>query len=114
MPIALQPTINPQIMAILAELKHRFRELYAYRLMQMVLYGSQARGDAEFGSDINVLVVLSGPVQPCEEIDRSLDLVADLYLQNNEVISCFFIDEYQVLNSHSSLLRNIHKEGITL
>ena len=49
---------------ILAELRRRFDALYGERLLRMVLYGSQARGDAEPGSDIDVLVVLAGHVSP--------------------------------------------------
>jgi len=48
--------------AILAELRSRFEALYGVRLIHMVLYGSPARGDAHADSDIDVLVVLQGPV----------------------------------------------------
>jgi len=39
----------------------------------MVLFGSQARGDAESGSDIDVLGMLKGAVSPCEEIARTIN-----------------------------------------
>ena len=48
-------------------------------------------------SDIDVLVVLKGPVSPGEEIERSGDLIADLSLANNVVISCVFMDEDRFL-----------------
>lgn len=75
---------------LLAELRRRFEALYGPRLVGLVLYGSQARGDAEQGSDIDVLVVLEGPVRPGEEIRRTLNDVTELSLDNNVVFSCVF------------------------
>jgi predicted nucleotidyltransferase len=106
--------VNDKIKAILTELKSRFQEVYGDRLVQMVLYGSQARGDADAGSDIDVLVVLKGPVRPGEEIERTGDTVSDLSLQNNEVISCFFMDGERFNHRPGPLLINIRKEGIAL
>lgn len=106
--------VNPKIQAILAGLQSRFQELYGDRLVQMVLYGSQARGDAEEGSDIDVLVVLKGPVRPGQEISRTSDISGELSLQHNEVISCLFMDEERFANSYGPLLRNIRKEGVKL
>jgi len=38
--------MNEKLTAILAELHHYLETLYSERLVKMVLYGSQARGDA--------------------------------------------------------------------
>jgi predicted nucleotidyltransferase len=84
------------------------------RLVRMVLYGSQARGDAEPGSDIDILVVLQGPVQPGDEIARTGGIVTDLSLQFQAVISCVFMDEDRFLHRSGPLLRNIRREGITV
>lgn len=46
-----------------------------------MLFGSYARGDAEPGSDIDVLVVLHGDVNPGEEIARTGEMVADISLR---------------------------------
>jgi predicted nucleotidyltransferase len=42
---------------ILPGLCRRFEVLYSERLVRMVLFGSQARGDAQPEPDIDVLVV---------------------------------------------------------
>jgi predicted nucleotidyltransferase len=96
----------------LAELRRRFEALYGERLVQMILFGSQARGDAEPGSDIDVLVVLRGEVSPCEEIARTIEDVADVSLYHNEVVSCVFVSEAQFERERSPLSLNIRREGV--
>ncbi|MEG5064905.1 nucleotidyltransferase domain-containing protein [Microcoleus sp. B3-A4] len=117
-PIALQSfttnmIVNDKLKNILTQLRSHFEQLYGDRLTQMVLYGSQARGDAHPDSDIDVLVVLKAPVQAGEEIDRTLQIVADLSLSNDEVISCLFMDEQRFIHYSGHLLRNIRKEGMS-
>jgi predicted nucleotidyltransferase len=104
----------PKIQIILAELRHRFEALYGERLVRMVLFGSEAREDAEPGSDIDVLVVLKGPVSPCEEIARTINDVANLSLEHNEVISCVFVSEEEFERERSPLLLNVRREGIEI
>jgi len=92
----------------------RLEVLYGSRLHSVVLYGSRARGDAEPGSDIDVLVALDGPVRPGEEIRRTLDGVAGLSLQNKVVISCVFVSAACLAQEQSPLLINIRREGIAV
>jgi predicted nucleotidyltransferase len=106
--------MGKRLKAILSELRSRFHELYGDRLVQMILYGSQARGDAEEGSDIDVLVVLKGPVNAGEEIDRSGGIIADISLKNDVVVSCVFMDEGRFLHRNGPLLRNIRREGVRI
>jgi uncharacterized protein len=106
--------INERLQSILTELRHQFESLYGERLVKMALFGSQARGDAEPGSDIDVLVVLKELVQAGDEISRTGQIVADLSLKYDEVISCVFMDEDRFAHRAGPLLRNIRKEGIAV
>ena len=106
--------MNEKLTIILAKLQLEFQNLYGDRLVKMILFGSQARGDADYGSDIDVLVVLKDLVNPGEEIKRTSFIVADLSLKHDEVISRLFMDENQFNSQNSPLLRNIKKEGILL
>jgi predicted nucleotidyltransferase len=64
--------VNDKLKNILTQLRSHFEQLYGDRLTEMVLYGSQARGDAHPDSHIDVLVVLKAPVQAGEKIDITL------------------------------------------
>jgi len=106
--------VTDRLHSILAELRRRLQALYGERLVRMVLYGSQARGDAEQGSDIDVLVVLRGTVEPCEEIGRTIDDVADLSLQHSVVVACVFVSDAEFQHERSPLLLNVRREGIAV
>lgn len=106
--------MNKKLHTILTELRNRFEALYGERLVRMVLFGSQARGDAEPGSDIDVLVVLKGPVSPGQEISRTSEMKAALSLQYDVVISCIFISAERYATERSPLLLNVRREGISI
>lgn len=106
--------MNINLKPILTLLKQELTDLYGDRLQHLTLFGSQARGDAEPGSDIDVLVVLKSPVNPGEEIKRTGKAIADLSLDYDVVISCLFMDETHYQTRNGSLLRNIRKEGVLL
>ena len=106
--------MNEKVHIILAELRRRFERLYGERLVRLVLYGSQARGDAEPGSDIDVLVVLRDMATAGEEIDRTLDDVSELSLAYNAIVACIFVSEERYRRERSPLLLNVHREGVPM
>ncbi len=105
---------HPQLHTIRHELDEALRILYGNRLVRLVLYGSQAREDAVPGSDIDVLVVLKGPVRSGQEIERTSDIVCALSLKYDVVISRVFKSEEAYQQEQSPLLLNIRKEGVRL
>lgn len=74
--------MNPAIRPILEELKAGLTALYGDRLDRVILYGSQARGDARPDSDIDVLVVLKEPFDLAHEMDRTADLYLDMMIRH--------------------------------
>jgi predicted nucleotidyltransferase len=104
--------MNGTAAAILGELGSRLRAIYGSRLVRMVLFGSQARGSADSESDIDVLVVLKGPVRPGAEISRTGTVTAALSLHHDVVISCTFVSEERFLTEQSPLLLNARREGV--
>src|SRR5689334_21832717 len=74
-------TMHSTLGEILAQLRAGLEALCGPRLVRLLLYGSQARGEATAESDIDVLVVLQGSVDPGAEIARAGYLTASLSLQ---------------------------------
>ena len=99
---------------MLQQLRRRLEALYGRRLAKLVIYGSQARGDAAPGSDIDVLVVLRGTVHAGDEIDRTLDIVAGLSLQHDALINCVFVSDRDFDEHDSPLLLNARREGVVV
>lgn len=107
--------MSPQkLNSILTELRHQLEGLYGTRLVHLVLYGSQARGDALPGSDVDVLVVLTGSVEPGVEIERVSPITAALSLEHDIVISCVYISEERYIRENSPLLLNVRREGVVV
>ena len=97
-----------------SEIMRSLHELYGDRLAYITLYGSHARNEATPDSDIDILVVLQGNVKPCTEITNTGEIISQLSLQFDTVLSCLFISETEYLNHISPLLLNIRREGIQL
>ena len=108
----MQQKLNDKLTLILAELRQSLTALYGARLMDVVLFGSQARGDAVVGSDIDVLIVLQGEVWPGQEIERTGGVVAELSLKYDVLLSTIFESEAEFRRGGSPLLINVRREGI--
>jgi predicted nucleotidyltransferase len=93
-------------------LQHKLRELYGERLRGVILYGSYARGTQTQQSDIDVAVVLDGDVKPGLEIDRMIDVVTDLNLEYDTLISVYPVSASDYHSRRSPLLINLRREGI--
>ena len=103
---------HEKLQQILSEFGARLVEHYGDRLVKVLLFGSQARGDAVPGSDIDVMVVLKGEVSPGEEIEQTGDLVAALSLKYNVLLSTIFRAEEAFYHAQTPLLANVRREGV--
>jgi len=101
-----------EVLSIVREFHERLSALCGERLKGVYLYGSYARGEATDDSDIDVAVVLAGPVNRRQESHRLSDLIGDLSLRENCVLMPIFISEDEYRTRPYAVFRNIVREGV--
>jgi len=99
---------------LLGTLRSEVAALYGDRLDRLVLFGSRARADAVQGSDLDLLLVLRGPVRPGEEIRRTSELAARLSLAHDIDLQLIPMaaDRYEA--EQSPFLLNVRREGVAV
>ena len=105
---------RPQLQIILQKVKQSLSKFYQDQLEKIILYGSQAREDATEYSDIDILVVLKSAINPYDEIDKTSEIIADLCLEYDVVISRHFISSEKFNNQNTPFIYNVKKEGIMI
>jgi predicted nucleotidyltransferase len=101
--------------AALADYLTQLHETCGDRLLQVILFGSKARGDSEPESDIDLLVVLRGELDGLK--DRLADLSYRISLYYGVVLSDFVAGERRhrwMSQHHEPLLVEAEREGIEL
>ncbi|MDP2896212.1 MAG: nucleotidyltransferase domain-containing protein [bacterium] len=101
-----------QITEILRELRQRLNSLYGENLRQLILYGSHARGDADEGSDIDLLIVLEVLDDPEAELSRIDPLASELCLKYDVLLTFDVISARDYPDWNTPLLLNIRREGV--
>ena len=102
----------------LQELLHEYRAGLAAKLgdalEEVILYGSQARGDALAGSDVDVLCVMRTPFDYRDLMARTSDLTATLSLEHDLILSRTFATRHDYETRQLPFLMNVRKEGVRL
>ncbi len=98
---------------IIKEFKAKIEFLYKDKFKEIILYGSWARGEATKDSDIDLVVVLKGEVNPVKELNKMIDIITNLNLKYNILLSIYPISEDNYANINSPLLINVRKEGLS-
>ena len=88
------------------------QDLYQDNLDKVILFGSEARGEAEIDSDIDILIVLKKHFSYFDEIKRISQFISDLCLDYELYLSCCFVTSEKWNLSASSFYRNVHRDGI--
>ncbi|HSF85140.1 MAG TPA: UPF0158 family protein [Acidimicrobiia bacterium] len=114
--LAAEPeAVGPPVATRIAELAAaELRDLYGNRLVQVVLYGSQARGEAGPQSDIDLLVVLRDMDSPWEELRRMDELLWRLSLKYDVTLSALPVTEPQFDQSGKPVLIEARSHGRTV
>ncbi|PSG98462.1 hypothetical protein BRD56_00550 [Thermoplasmatales archaeon SW_10_69_26] len=106
------PAVDEATRSAVEAFKQRAQELYGDRLHQVLLFGSQARGEATDASDVDLMVVLEGPVDRFEEIDRMGELTWQIDMEHEVLLSVVPVAKPDFEQGNSPLLRNVRREGV--
>ncbi|MCH7812920.1 MAG: nucleotidyltransferase domain-containing protein [Planctomycetes bacterium] len=90
----------------------KVRQEYDGRLEKVILYGSRARGSADEGSDVDLLVVLKPLDDFWKELSRLQDLAGPICLEHDVVLSALPVDVEDFDKPKTPLLLNSKREGI--
>ncbi len=99
---------------IIEFIKNWFKTHYSEQVVQIILYGSQARGEAKPDSDIDLLIVMKSAFNYSDEIKKTSEFIQELSLKYDTVISRAFVSEQRFNQEKSPFILNVHREGIVL
>ncbi|HJX11143.1 MAG TPA: nucleotidyltransferase domain-containing protein [Candidatus Binatia bacterium] len=97
---------------IIQELSAALRARYGDRYRGLLIYGSEARGEARPDSDVDLLLVLRDTNRPSREIDRIADILADFNLRYGVLLSVLPVAENTLKTAEGPFWRNVRREGI--
>ncbi|GAB6102455.1 nucleotidyltransferase domain-containing protein [Thermococcus atlanticus] len=101
-----------ELLKILREVKLKLQEILGDDLVEVVLFGSYARGEAREDSDVDVLVVVRR--WPNREKEWEIgELMTDLVLRYGVVFSLITYPEKPEM-SHDPLIINATREGVKI
>ena len=102
---------------IVDALREGVKQIFQQEPIDVILFGSYARGDADAGSDVDVLLLLDVPRQEIAEKNWQVgDLAAELLMQYGVVVAPI-VESRSYFESNAEILpfyRNIRAEGVRM
>jgi predicted nucleotidyltransferase len=99
---------------ILGEIRPRLETAFGTRLRGVVLYGSRARGDAAEDSDLDLMVLLAGPIRLGQDIDTIVHALYPLQLEVDFAIHAMPADADEFAAQEFGVFRKAKAEGVCL
>ncbi len=100
--------------SLLDEIRSHLQRTFGRRLRGVVIHGSEARGDAKNDNDVDVLVLLDGPVHLDDDLDRILHSLHPLQLEVDRIIEAFPVTYEDYETGRLPIYRNAKREGVLL
>ena len=107
-------TLSGAVETALTTLKEGLQEIYGPQLKKLILYGSHPRGVAGPDSDIDVAVILDGPIHAGHEIARTSHLRQRINLDTEQLVSLIYLAPESLRDGQRLIYRNIRRDGVEL
>jgi len=104
--------INNDVIGILREFKHELTEILADKLVDVILFGSYARGDYTEESDVDVLIVVKERPTIDEE-NKISKLCLKFLIKYNIIISAIAYPE-DIFDLGSSFVTEVKKVSVKI
>ena len=102
---------------ILKELKKEFKSIYGEKLRKVLLFGSYARGDHQYGSDLDLMVLVDLQNDEIKKHrNQVLDLTTDISIRYGIVISVIEnnYDHFYEWVDYLPFYNNVNNEGVDI
>lgn len=105
----------PIVQQVASEFKVQLQKMYGNQLIELIVFGSYARGDFNTESDIDFAVVLNNPaIHPAEEILKITPLSLQLELKYGFMLSTLPVSWQKKQVAMQGIYQDIRKEGIVI
>lgn len=101
-----------ELLNILREVKEKAKEILGDDLVEVILFGSYARGEAREDSDVDVLIIVKKRLT-LDEYDR-LSEVTEKYLLDRGLVISVIVYPTNAKMEHDPLIQTVHTEGIKI
>jgi predicted nucleotidyltransferase len=103
-----------QVTEVLNEIRPRLDAAFGRRLKGVILFGSRARGEVAPDSDMDLMVLLEGPIDLGKDLDAIVHALYPLQLEVDYAINAMPADIRDFEAQKFGIYRNAKREGIAL
>ena len=108
---------NTELNKLLGIIKDEMRTVFQEKLIEIILFGSYARGDYNSNSDIDVMIIADiEENQIMKYIYRISDIFSDLSIEYDIMISPIIetSNKFEKYKNTIPFLQNVQKEGVRI
>jgi len=95
-------------------IKQQILKEFGTRLQSLVFFGSRVKNCESSESDLDMLVVLNGPIHLWDDTHRSVQALYDIQLAIEYPIHIIPVDAEKYREQAYALFRKAHEEGIVV
>ncbi len=106
--------LDEKLEKIIVEFKRGLIKLYGDKLVDVLLFGSYARGEEKEYSDIDLAIILRGEISQFKEIDRITNFSYDISLKYSILLSIHPISENDFKIRSFPFILNLKEEGVSI